>query len=122
MQRGPDPSMMAEAGALDPTHETSREYERVVDAKYLEEIRAQAKQFPTKLLSRKSRVAKCAIRNFTNGKNTIKPRTLQKLTMAIHELQNKNTKKMGRAVVQFPQGSGLDISTHEFCWADSFWR
>ena len=29
-------------------------------------------------------------RNFKNGKNTIKPRTLRKLTKAIHELQNKN--------------------------------
>jgi len=34
-----------EAGALDPTDETSREYERVVDPKYLEEIRAEAKTF-----------------------------------------------------------------------------
>jgi hypothetical protein len=89
---GPDLSMMAEAGALDATHETFREYERVVDAKYLEEIRAEAKQFSTNLLSRKSRVAKCAIRHFKNGKNVIRPRTLRKLTMAIHELQNKNMK------------------------------
>ncbi|PYV98988.1 MAG: hypothetical protein DMG86_15135 [Acidobacteria bacterium] len=36
---GPDLSMMAEAGALDPLDETFREYERVVDPKYLEEIR-----------------------------------------------------------------------------------
>lgn len=82
--------MLAEAGAsLDPVNKTFREYERVIDAKYLEEIRAQAKQFSTKLLSRQSRVAKCAIRNFKNGKNTIKPRTLRKLTKAIHDLQNK---------------------------------
>ena len=87
---GPDLSMMAEAGALDPTDETFREYERVVDAKYLDEIRAEAKQFSTKLLSRQSRVAECAIRNFKNGKNTIKPRTLRKLTRAIHDLQNKS--------------------------------
>ena len=40
---GPDLSMMAEAGALDPLDETFREYERVVDPKYLEEIRAEAK-------------------------------------------------------------------------------
>lgn len=59
---GPDLSMMVEAGALDPTHETFREYERVVDAKYLDEIRAAAKQFSTKLLSRQSKVAECAIR------------------------------------------------------------
>jgi hypothetical protein len=84
-----DLSMMAEAGALDPADETFREYERVVDAKYLEEIRAQVKQFSTKLLSRQSRVAECAIRSFKNGKNTIKPRTLRKLTRAIHDLQNK---------------------------------
>jgi hypothetical protein len=88
---GPDLSMMAEAGALDPTHETFREYERVVDAKYLDEIRAEAKQFSTKLLSRRSRVAECAIRSFKNGKNTIKPRTLRKLTRAIHDLQNKKS-------------------------------
>ena len=85
--RSPDLSMMAEAGALDPAHETFREYERVVDAKYLEEIRVEAKQFSTKLLSRQSRVAECAIRHFKNGKNTIKPRALRKLKMAIHELQ-----------------------------------
>jgi hypothetical protein len=89
---GPDLSMMAEAGILDPTHETFREYERIVDAKYLEEIRAQSKQFSTKLLSRRSGVARCAIMNFKRGKNTIKPRTLRKLTKAIHDLQNKNMK------------------------------
>jgi hypothetical protein len=89
---GPDLSMMDEAGILDPTHETFREYERVVDPKYLEEIRAEAKQFSTKLLSRRSRVAECAIRSFKNGKNTIKPLTLRKLTRAIHDLQNKSMK------------------------------
>jgi len=47
---GPDLSMMAEAGLLDPMDETFREYERVVDAKYLEEIREQAKEFSTKRL------------------------------------------------------------------------
>jgi hypothetical protein len=81
--------MMSEAGVLDPMDETLREYERVVDPKYLDEVRAAAKQFSTKLLSRKSSVAECAIRNFKNGKNTIKPRTLRKLTRAIHDLQNK---------------------------------
>jgi hypothetical protein len=89
---GPDLSMMSDAGVLDPTNETFREYERVVDPKYLEEIRAGAKQFSTKLLSRKSSVAECAIRNFKNGKNTIKPRTLRKLTRAIHDLENKRMK------------------------------
>ncbi len=89
---GPDLSMMVEAGALDSTHETSREYERVVDPKYLDEIREQAKQFSTKRLSRHSRAAECAIRCFKNGKNTIKPRSLRKLTMAIHDLQNKKMK------------------------------
>ncbi len=90
---GPDLSMLAEAGAsLDEADETFREYERVVDLKYLEEIRAQANEFSTKLLSRQSRVAKCAIRNFKKGKNTIKPRTLRKLTRTIHDPQNKKTK------------------------------
>jgi len=65
---GVDLSMMPEAGALDPTDETFREYERVVDAKYLNEIRAQAKQFSTKLLSHKSGVAECAIRSFKGAK------------------------------------------------------
>jgi hypothetical protein len=37
---------MAEAGALDPTHETFREYDRVVDPKHLQQIRAEAKEFP----------------------------------------------------------------------------
>jgi hypothetical protein len=86
---GPDLSMLAEARALDPADETFREYERVVDPKYLEEVRSEAKEFSTKLLSRQSRVAECAIRNFKNGNNTIKPRTLRKLTRAIHDLQNK---------------------------------
>src|SRR5215470_14876927 len=85
---GPDLSMMSGAGVLDPTNETFREYERVVDPKYLDEIRAGAKQFSTKLLSRQSRVAECAIRAFKNGTNTIKARTLRKLTKAIHDLQN----------------------------------
>jgi len=40
---GPDFSMMAEAGLLDPMDETSRECERVVGAEYLDEIRSQAK-------------------------------------------------------------------------------
>ena len=88
---GPDPSMLADAGALDPADETCREYERVVDAKYLDQIRAEAKEFSTKLLWRQSRVAECAIRNFKKGKNVIKPPTLRKLTKAIHALQNKKT-------------------------------
>jgi hypothetical protein len=46
----------------------------------------------TKLLSRKSRLAECSIRNFKNGKNTIRPRSLRRLTMAIHDLQNKATR------------------------------
>ena len=37
---------------LDPADETSREYERVVDANYLDQIWTEAKQFSTKLLSR----------------------------------------------------------------------
>jgi hypothetical protein len=91
---GLDLSMLAEAGAMDPTDETFREYERVVDPKYLDQIRAEAKQFSTKLLSQQSRVAKCAIRNFKNGKNVIKPHTLRKLTRAIHDLQNKKPEKL----------------------------
>ena len=40
---GPDLSMMDEAADLDPTHKTFREYERVVDSKYLDE-RSEFKQ------------------------------------------------------------------------------
>jgi hypothetical protein len=86
---GPDPSMLADAGALDPADKTCREYERVVDAKYLDQIRTEAKQFSNKLLSRRSGVARSAIMNFKKGRNTIKPRTLRKLLKAIHALQNK---------------------------------
>ena len=86
---GVDLSMMPEAGVLDPADETCREYERVVDPKYLDQIRTEAKQFSTKRLSRQSRVAECAIRSFKRGKNVIKPRTLRKLLKAIHALQNK---------------------------------
>ncbi|HLV88157.1 MAG TPA: hypothetical protein VKV39_14320 [Candidatus Sulfotelmatobacter sp.] len=86
---GVDPSMLAEAGTLDPADETFREYERVVDPKYLYEIRAQAKQFSTKGLSRQARLAEDTIKKFKNGRNTIRPRTLRKLTKAIHALRNK---------------------------------
>jgi DNA-binding Xre family transcriptional regulator len=89
---GPDPSMLADAGALDPADETCREYERVVDAKYLDQIRTEAKQFSNKLLSRQSGVARSAIMNFKKGKNTIKFRTLRKLTKAIHALQNSSVR------------------------------
>jgi hypothetical protein len=85
---GVDLSMLAEAGAMDPADETCREYERVVDPNYLHEIRAQAKQFSTKRLSRQARLAEDTIRKFKNGKNTIRPRSLRKLTKAIHDLQN----------------------------------
>jgi hypothetical protein len=81
---------MAEAGAIDPVDETFREYERVVDPKYLEQIRAETKRFSTKLLSRRSRLAECAIRSFKRGKNTIRPRSLRKLIMAIYDLQNRS--------------------------------
>jgi len=64
----------------------------VVDAKYLEEIRAQAKAVSTKRLSRQSKLAEDTIRQFKNGKNSARPRTLRKLTMAIHDIQNTNTK------------------------------
>jgi hypothetical protein len=53
---------------LDPADEISREYERVVDPKYLDQIRTEAKQFSNKLLSRQSGVARCAIMNFKKGK------------------------------------------------------
>jgi hypothetical protein len=89
---GLDFSMMADAGALDPLDETCREYERVVDPKYLDQIRTEAKQFSNKQLSRESGVARCAIINFKKGKNTIKPRTLRKLIKAIYDLQNKALK------------------------------
>jgi hypothetical protein len=36
--------------------------------------------------------------NFKKGRNTIKPRTLRKLTKAIHELQNKSVKIERRIV------------------------
>jgi hypothetical protein len=87
---GPDPSMLADAGALDPADETCREYERVVDPKYLDQIRMQAKEFPNKRLSRQSGIARSAIMNFKEGRNTIRPRTLHKLTRAIRDLQNKS--------------------------------
>ena len=89
---GVDLSMMPEAGLLDPADETSREYERVVDPKYLDQIRTQAKEISNKRLSRQSGVARSAIMNFKKGRNTIKPRTLRKLTKAIHNLQNKDMK------------------------------
>jgi hypothetical protein len=84
--------MLADAGVLDSVDETCREYERIVDAKYLDHIRAQAKQFSTRSLTRQSGVAKCAIISFKKGKNTIKPRTLRKLTKAIHALQDRALK------------------------------
>ena len=65
-----------------PPPETCREYERVVDAKYLDQIRTQAKQFSTRSLSRLSGVANCAIITFKKRKNTIKPPTLRKLRKA----------------------------------------
>jgi hypothetical protein len=89
---GPDLSMMAEAGALDQMDETFREYERVVDPEYLEQIRVEAKEFSTKRLSRQSALAECAIRSFKRGKNTNRPRSLRKLIRAIHGLQNKDMK------------------------------
>ena len=86
---GVDLSMLAAAGEVDAMDITSREYERVIDATYLERIRTQAKQFSTKLLSRRAAVAECAIRAFKNGSNRIRPRSLRKLTKAIHDLNNK---------------------------------
>jgi hypothetical protein len=54
--------------------------------KYLEEIRAQAEDFSTKRLARQSRLTECTIRNFKNGKGTIRSRSLRKLTRAILDL------------------------------------
>jgi hypothetical protein len=56
----PGPIMLADAGALGPADETCREYERVVDAKYLDQIRTEAKQFSNKRLSL---VRGCQVRN-----------------------------------------------------------
>ena len=84
--------MMPEAGILDQADETCREYERVVDPKYLDQIRTQANKFSNKGLSRQSGVARSAIMNFKKGRNTFKPRTLRKLLKAIHDLQNKGMK------------------------------
>jgi hypothetical protein len=67
---GVDLSMMPEAGALDPADETCREYERVVDPKYLDQIRMEANEFSNKRLSRQSGVARSAIMNFKNGRST----------------------------------------------------
>jgi len=80
--------MMPEAEALDPVDETCREYERVIDPKYLDQIRTQSKEFSNKRLSRQSGVARSAIMNFKKGRNTIKPLTMRKLIKAIHLLQN----------------------------------
>jgi hypothetical protein len=91
---GPDLSMLAEAGAqLDPVDETCREYERVVDPKYLDQIRIEAKKITTKRLHRQSKLAEGTIRKFKNGKNSIRPRSLRKLIVAIHDLQNKKLRK-----------------------------
>jgi hypothetical protein len=86
---GPDPSMLADAGALDPADQTHREYERVVDKTYLDQIRTDSKHFSNRLLSRQSGVARCAIISFKKGRNTIKPRTLRKLTKAMRTLHNR---------------------------------
>jgi hypothetical protein len=95
---GVDLSRLTEAGAVDPADETFRQYERVVDPKYLDEIRTQAKELSTKRLSRQARLAEDTIRKFKLGKNTIRPRSLRKLTNAIHNLQNnRETGKLMRS-------------------------
>ena len=95
--------MMAKAEALDPADETFREYQRVVDAKYLDEIRAEAKQFSTKLLSRRSRVAECAIRRFKNGKVRHQAPHTPKADSAIRDLQNKRTENAMSAIAIYRQ-------------------
>jgi hypothetical protein len=82
---GPDLSMLAEAGAIDPADATFREYERALD---VEELRRQAKQFSTKLLSRQSKIAEDTVRRFKNGKNNLKLSGLRKLDAAIRRLQS----------------------------------
>jgi hypothetical protein len=52
---GVDLSMMPEAGALDPVDETCREYERVIDPKYLDQIRASKRRSFQTSFSRGSR-------------------------------------------------------------------
>src|SRR5262249_5073619 len=64
---GPDPSMLTDAGALDPADETCREYEGIVDENYLDQIRKEAKQFSKKRLSCQSGVARSPIMNFKKG-------------------------------------------------------
>jgi len=65
---GPDPSMLADEGVLESADETCREYERVVNVKYLDQIRTQAKQFSTRSLARKSGVAKWRNNELQEGK------------------------------------------------------
>jgi hypothetical protein len=84
--------MLADAGAGPGGRDLPRVRKKLVDAKYLDQIWTEAKQFSNKLLSRQSGVARCAIINFKKGKNTIRPRTLRKLKKAIHDLQNKKMK------------------------------
>ena len=50
------------AVTLDPADETCREYERVVDVNYLDQIRLEAKQFSTKRVARQSG---CRVRDTT---------------------------------------------------------
>jgi hypothetical protein len=84
---GDDLSIVPEARAVDFVDETCREYE-TVDPKYLVQLRPEAKQSSTKLLSRSS-VLQSAISKFKKGSDTIKPLTLRKLSRAIHFLQNR---------------------------------
>ena len=60
--------MMPYAGALDSPDETCREYERGVDPKYLDQIRAQAKEFSNKRLARKSGVSQTRNHELQEGK------------------------------------------------------
>jgi hypothetical protein len=66
---------------------------KVVDPKYLDQIRAEARGFSTKRLARHSRLGEGTIRNFKNGKGKIRPRSLRKLIVAIHDLQSRRVKK-----------------------------
>jgi hypothetical protein len=87
---GVDLSVMPGAGALDPADETSRDYERVIDPKYLDQIRTQAKEFSNKSLTS---IGSCEVRNheLQEGKEHDQAPHFAKADKAIHDLQNKES-------------------------------
>jgi len=86
---GPDQSMLADAGALDPADETCREYERVVDEKISRSNPSRSKAIFYSASVSPARSCQVRDNKLQRGKNTIKPRTLRKLIKAIHYLHNK---------------------------------